>query len=652
MKKTVKRFLSAALALTMIIGVFAMQASAHPEDTKTFVLMDDDMDNIETKYFDHASTNGNLAWGGGSTTDEKLYNGGEVWANTWGIPSGTFSYDNGGMTISTVAGTNAGEQTMTKYAFKKYPAESKTDVRITYDIQTGSKVVNSTEEGATQTESAYNIVGLMSGQNLFRYDSNSLILYYGGTGEYDWPWDETKTQLAENSDYTLVFDLVYDEKNDCYDLTGTAKDSEGNTVRSATVDNWMPSALTDSANFTTIAIRMRYVNSMVVSIPVMTFKNIKIENIIKGDIVNFGDVEYDNDLVMIDCSSGADISNAVSIEDAKYLNGAEWGASNIENINSTFATDGTKIIAKTTKTGLDTLSKKFAPIRDGEMLNISADIRLQGYQDFATNAADLGQLASLRLLGTDVDRTLLNYVCRTSGQEYMHVLSKNLTTSIWDDYANTADTSVTTTGTGKYVSWDSVRTITKNDNIFKQEYNQVNSGKNWNMFDGTVKLEFTAVPNADGENYDITLDLTSTLLDTTSTVKVPKAEVLAMDTIAIHSRGQGTSVRESMAVSNLKIEKHPVVEKTALTVGQNTVYLPIENVTGHAVDFALIAAVCDKATDAHKAYFVETYDEHCKGADNLAIDVEITDPATEYVKLYVWDSFNNLVPYTEPISTK
>ena len=105
-----------------------------------------------------------------------------------------------------------------------------------------------------------------------------------------------------------------------------------------------------------------------------------------------------------------------------------------------------------------------------------------------------------------------------------------------------------------------------------------------------------------------------------------------------------------MGLKNLKITTEGT--KTALVAGNNTIYLPIENVTGHAVDFALIAAVCDKATDKHKEYFVETYDEHCTNSDNLTIDVTITDPTTEYVKLYIWDSFGILRPYTEPIDTK
>ncbi len=519
--------------------------------------------------------------GDGTINDQILAKNGDVWHNVWGIKSGTFSYDDGGMTINAVEGAAAGgEWSIVRNAFVKSPLYEKSDIRLTYDIKTGVKVVNSTEEGATQEKSPFTVVGYLAGtpeKFLFTYASNSATLNFGGSDEFHWPWDATKTQLEENTDYTLIFDLVYDKNNGTYDLVGTVKKAaDGEVVKTATIENWL--SATDVLKG--LAIRMRRVETMVVTAPVINIKNIKVESIVSGHIINFADAKYNNDLTMIDCSSNTDISNAVATTDSKYTSGSEWGSDNLGNIGTAVTASGNTITGYFKSTTGD-VAKKFTPVTDGEVLKISGSVM------YAMHAVADGTRAEMKLglAGTDIDFSVINMLYNPYWADLM--LLHNGVPAAWSRNNNT-QMDVTTTGRGRYNSSSEWLDIEDDDTrIFENQDgtgfgDRSNIGKNYSYFEGTVQFTFTAAPNAtDSEKYDMTLTLAGGNIETTSVKTVDKALVQGMDSIVYKVYAGFSNDAEAFKLSDLKVEKYPAVMKDGLTVGTNTVYLPIENVTGH-----------------------------------------------------------------------
>lgn len=169
-----------------------------------------------------------------------------------------------------------------------------------------------------------------------------------------------------------------------------------------------------------------------------------------------------------------------------------------------------------------------------------------------------------------------------------------------------------------------------------------------------VPFTLTLTPDTNDSNYYDAQIKIGANDDYVGTRKIPASEVTAFDRLTITLKQfQTATTANYVGLKDLKITTSSVVPKTALVEGENTIYLPVENVTGHEVDFAIVAAVCDKETDQQLGYSVATYNGHQKRFDNLEVKgVNITNPLNQYVKLFVFNTFGNLMPYTTPISNQ
>ena len=607
-----KKVLSVALALTMIISVFAMQASAHPTDTKTFVLMDDDMSGIITGWAD----------------GDDAYNAGTRWGYRWDLPTTQISVTDGNTVIKSYTAKNAGEETViTKKLFTATPVRTSTSrIAFTQDVKTGAR----STEGVTIYNRVYNGT-----------ENYEMSAYNTKTGTFTHMGYNGKTfTLSENTEYTIVYAFAYDPVLKNHKLTITITDKAGSaSITDATLAEGEQHLSTVSntvwdyykENITTMAnINYRVYSNEKATVDgaeLFTFQNIKVEETVKGDIINFSDIRYNNDGVMLDEKMGdLDVVaiNKVTTADAGYLNGNTWAnasGADMWKLNGISKTDGEYFWAVTSKDGStnNKMVKKFDSVPAGGKLTFTGTFKTNkpGGKDYAV---------TLVLGNDDLSRTVS--VIRFYEKAYSGFYFSSLGTN--DDVGAWSESNGTVFMDGDWAIDVSTKPLYKGTDI---------------------PFTFTMTPNAeDSTKYDLSI-ITGIGGVYTATRQIDKATAESFNTVGIYIHNNWYDVNENfMGLKNLKITTEGT--KTALVAGNNTIYLPIENVTGHAVDFALIAAVCDKATDKHKEYFVETYDEHCANSDNLAIDVTITDPATEYVKLYIWDSFGILRPYTEPIDTK
>jgi len=628
--KIMKKMLSVALILTMVIGVSVVSVSAGPTDTKTYVLMDNDMTSSVIPYVNNdnasASYNNGIAWG-------------YLYAKDGYEPYVTVS--NGAHVItSNPSGTSYGEVTIYNQMLTLKPAYTKSNLKFTYDITTGNKL-------SGQKILIHNKIGCYSG---YSYGSNTatLFTYYADECAIVYYEDSTKRSipLEENTNYTVIADVVYNGTK--YDLyVAVQQNGETITGGSYVMRNWATTVLNDVADIKKVLYQIeRYdASGTVEKTELFYFNNIKVENIVIGDIINFGDVQFNDDGVkfyeaMNDLNI-ADIA-ATTASDPDYLAGNKWASytMNRENITPAFEISGNYLYAKLVGNNnpstwyTDRLYKKFDKIENGDSLTFSGYINLaaEGLQEknhsvllTIGNSDDLnGNTYSVLRFVTLIDKSNRYYFCgleknpseiTSDATKYPYGGGVTLRDWGWWDYHNTSS-----------------------DPLY--------SGKD-------VPFTLTLTPDANDSNYyNAEINVANGTYKGTRTI--PASEVATFDTVAITVWQSATvTTGKYVGFKDLTITTTAGNQKTALAEGENTVYLPIENVTGHKVNFAIVAAVCDVATDEQLSYAVAVYRDYYKRFGNLAVEgIKITDPDAQYVRMFVFNTFENLEPYIVPISIR
>ena len=238
MKKSIKRMLTTALAIAMMVTMIAMPASAYPTDTKTFVLMNEDMSAIYNWMMK------DITWGG--LNGQENYDNGSQWGSPYGLTTDKKISYTGGVNI--LAGdwpvlSDKNESHFSRKIFVANPIKKKNDnLTFTYDITTGAHYTTALRTIAFINSNA-------DGPQLFGYDPSTLALGFGGVGNYtfDFPAERIVT-LQPLTDYTVTITLAYDETAKCYDLIGNVNGGEGDTEIDTTVtaDNYSRAAKSES----------------------------------------------------------------------------------------------------------------------------------------------------------------------------------------------------------------------------------------------------------------------------------------------------------------------------------------------------------------------------------------------------------------------
>ena len=380
-----------------------------------------------------------------------------------------------------------------------------------------------------------------------------------------------------------------------------------------------------------------------------TLAQINPANVTVSDIVTGSDEGY---------QSGAKLGS-VNLDDSGNISAAD---ADLTKINDEFKVEDGYLWAYQHNQGNATedraVSKRFAPIQKGETLNLSATTRFNyAHTDYNLYLAG----SSLELTGDNGNLTLIQYDMRSSIY-WNRTKLRFLNNGGANFYENeTANTEVTTVGNreGKIGHTDGYdwKVVDGNDlfgswmqpnymNLFANHPDSTSANG------GDLTINLTAAPSgSDPDQYEVTMTTVGPYIDVTSRRTVSADLITGLrDFCMVSSRSkngnQFPNPEKLIGIKNLSVTAGAAEGSVSaeLKEGSNTVYIPVQMPDGNAADFAVVAAVCDKATGVQKNFFIK----EVKGKDNnndIAMEVDITAPQSEYVTIYVFDSFTRLAPY-------
>ncbi len=380
-----------------------------------------------------------------------------------------------------------------------------------------------------------------------------------------------------------------------------------------------------------------------------TLAQINPANVTVSDIVTGSDEGY---------QSGAKLGS-VNLDDSGNISAAD---ADLTKINDEFKVEDGYLWAYQHNQGNATedraVSKRFAPIQKGDTLNLNATMRFN-YANTDYNLYLAG--SSLELTGDNGNLTLIQYDMRSSIY-WNRTKLRFLNNGGANFYENeTANTEVTTVGNreGKLGHTDGYgwKTVDGNDlfgSWMQPNYMNLfaNSPNSTSANGGDLTINLTAAPSgSDPDQYEVTMTTVGPYIDVTSKRTVSADLITGLrDFCMVSSRSKNANQfpnpEKLIGIKNLSVTAGAAEGSVsaALKEGSNTVYIPVRLPDGNTADFAVVAAVCDKATGVQKNFFIK----EIKGKDNnddIAMEVDITAPQSEYVTIYVFDSFTRLAPY-------
>ena len=163
--------------------------------------------------------------------------------------------------------------------------------------------------------------------------------------------------------------------------------------------------------------------------------------------------------------------------------------------------------------------------------------------------------------------------------------------------------------------------------------------------DGESYLTVTLTPDAeDNASYKATTVLTNNGKEYKAESKIAKDIVLGLDKLQIFELNFGKENTNVLGIKSIKVEAYDAAKKLSADA-DNTIYVPYRNTTGRANDIALIAAICSKSDNMQQRYFIDgtAYKNFTAAKENLELNIGKV-AADEYVRLFIFDSFDNLRP--------
>ena len=646
--KIMKRKITAiVLASLMTLGM-AIQGFAAGADFKplTTTLYSGDMtsttaDNLQTfnPYGNKLSSNG--------------YTKGNFWLTGYGCNEKSLQQTENGFEFKTMKDGSSIDPSRRVMLDKTQM--SKSDMVMSVGLKTG-QFGTYTVDG---TDVAMQLWFTLNGKKIqpFAYKAVSGRIEFAGTNSVYWNgMDSTKYfQLEENTEYTVVTEFLYNKENKNYDMRYTLKGADGAQIgQPIKIDGYtgVNGALSDVANINDDILLFSYAPATTADddaktgcVTYATVKSIKLENQIKEHIIEFGDVEYTGGGTSLDEAMGDINLNALSgmgIESkstSEYLAGNAWGTSYNTAAKNFITKDGWLYSnwAVGDTTWRSNLSKQFNGINDGDTLKFSSLVKMYKASLKGNKGADIQIRLSNDTRGNSDSYyaaseylTLLDYNARPYSGFLVNIGGINQGTSIYNNRTYAA-------GTG--IDWNLTKFL-----------NQTETGTL------VLKLEASLYPSKTADMYDakITIrnnDDNTELLSATIEGKISKAAAMSYNQFEIES---GTEVREDGAetpfgIKDVKIETVSGEEKSALTVGENSVYIPYTNITKNPFDIAAVVVVYD-AEENQVDFAIGKYEDITAASGKIKVDgITITDTAKETAKVFLFDKFTTIVPYAEPV---
>lgn len=648
-----RKITAIVLASLMIIGM-AVQGFAADSDFQplTTTLYDGDMTNKTSDGLETWSSWGNKLSSNG-------YKAGNFWLTGYGCDKSSLLQTENGFEFKTM---KSGSIDPSRRAMLNKTQKSHSDMVMSVKLKTGN-FGTYTIDGSTAAMQLWFTLNAKKIQP-FVYKAVSGKIELAGVNTNNWTSKDSDKyfQLSENTEYTIVTEFLYNKQNSNYDLRYTLKNADGTQIgNQITVEGYtgVDGALTNVADINDDILLFSYAPSTTADsdaktgcVTYVTVKSIKIENQIKETIVEFGDVAYTNGGIRLDEAMG-DIDlealkgNGIESKSTdEYKAGNAWGTSynTVADNGKNFVTSNGWLYSNwPLGEGVGwrgNLSKQFTNINDGDTLNYSSLIRLYKASLKNNKGADIQIRLTNDTRGDSSSYyapseylTILNYNARPYSGFQVNIGGINQGTSIYSNKTYAA-------GTG--IDWDLTKYM-----------NQTADGTL------TLKVEASLYPSQTADMYDARIVIKnneddSVLLSTVLEGKISKAAALSYNQFDIESGMETRTEGEDMpfAIKDVKIEAVSKDAKTGLTVGENAIYIPYTNVTKNPFDVAAVVAVYD--SEGNQVDFaIGKYENIISDSGTIKVDgVTITDTAAETAKVFIFDKFTTIVPYSEPLPVK
>ena len=166
--------------------------------------------------------------------------------------------------------------------------------------------------------------------------------------------------------------------------------------------------------------------------------------------------------------------------------------------------------------------------------------------------------------------------------------------------------------------------------------------------DTAINYSATLAPSENG--YILTASLGVLGVEDVS-IELTEEEALSIDRIYIASGFCNASSEVSCGLKIYNLNVEAIGTNNALKNGKNTLYVPLKNLNGEAADMTVIAALCN-ADGTQEAFALKDYKGIINYNQNLSIDIDVRDSSTQYVRVFIFDSAQTMVPLTGAKSTK
>ena len=354
---------------------------------------------------------------------------------------------------------------------------------------------------------------------------------------------------------------------------------------------------------------------------IMAKKLKMVREVYEKPLLAFGDeILYNNDGVRIDedFTTWTGTSAIVTADNADYIRGAKWAYSNTngnDNMASIFTIENNalKVRSGIAGKGVDRLTKKFTHISAGDTLKITGT--------FSVTKADWD-----------------------SGQ--------NIALKIGNDKKNWSLLQLSNGGAqGRIQSVSAAGADTPEDNGYRtieQKFNLTNLTNGFDTIAGK-DINYSAALTPSENGYTLTVTLGDYQIEPLS-VALTTAEATSLDRIYFSSATlNDKNLKSAIMAKKLKVEA--IGTKAGLENGENTLYLPVKNLNGENANFTMVAALCE-ADGTKKSFKIVPCENLTDYTKNLAVNMTVEDKDNQYVKIFVFDNMENIIPLTGAKTTK
>lgn len=630
-----KRLISIFLAVGMVFCLIPASFAADTDSMVTVISNDD------------FTANPDVCFGYWENPNEQ-YSKGQIWgayydANTWV----TRTAGKGWEFIQSKNMTKGQSIYLKKLAFTDKSVLSKSDLKFTVGFCTGAK-----------TDIEYGMRFGASPVTPFEYNSKTGKLTLGAPGV-----SNREVQLEENTEYRIETTYAYNKSAGVYGVNHKIfkADDEGNytleTERDFPDDSDHLSDVQEMVAKNEIYLNLNAYGAYDADTPLtyFTLYDIKIENIVWGDIVDIGGLKYSDTGISFE-DTGAEVAlntgkynpsdalNYVTSNDAEWLANNCWGCDDTYySTNQMKSEDGYLWIK--TRTGGEyypqygTLSHHFTPVKDGSTLYFTSDIKFPKLVDLVDdykNNKTYGGMLSLSSLDGANKLNIFEYSFKIyTGVRFM-LGGKNqgfdINGSNESQYAKTLD----------WQQWDQ-------PTLSAPDFLSLSVTLSPSMDDSSKYEADIIIENPSGE-------LPETVIETDEPILLDKDFAESLCKLELSSTREGLyangNTNRIAGLKNIKFEtSNRAKENEGLKAGETSLYIPFNNITKNNFGAALCAAVTDKTTGLQKAFYTAEYDSILPYRGNLKIDLSVSDPAKEYVRVFIFDSFEKLSPLSVSKST-